>query len=263
MLKILNLFLLLVFFLPGYSKILKRPIPDKLVVLTFDDAPESQYTIVAPILKEFGFGATFFVCEIPPNYRDSTKYLNWRQIQALDRMGFEIANHTKSHVGASHLSEAGFEEQLTYIEKKCDSLGIAKTASFAFPGYDWSPAVIEKLAKEHYDFARAGGNKAYDPATDHPLFVPSWAMTDKNKDQITKAFQEAHDGKIVVITIHGVPDLEHPWVNTAPALFREHMQYLADHHYQVISLRDLNKYIHIKKAQKILFPEFRKRMEKK
>ena len=34
---------------------------DKVVVLTFDDAVKSHRTFVAPLLKELGFGATFFV----------------------------------------------------------------------------------------------------------------------------------------------------------------------------------------------------------
>jgi peptidoglycan/xylan/chitin deacetylase (PgdA/CDA1 family) len=31
------------------------------VVLTLDDAPKSHRTFVAPLLKELGFGATFFI----------------------------------------------------------------------------------------------------------------------------------------------------------------------------------------------------------
>jgi len=41
----------------------KEAIPDKVVVLTFDDSPKSHITVVAPILKKYGFGATFFVTE--------------------------------------------------------------------------------------------------------------------------------------------------------------------------------------------------------
>lgn len=37
-----------------------EPIPDKLVVLTFDDSKASHYTVVRPLLKKYGFGATFF-----------------------------------------------------------------------------------------------------------------------------------------------------------------------------------------------------------
>jgi peptidoglycan/xylan/chitin deacetylase (PgdA/CDA1 family) len=39
------------------------PIPDKLVVLTFDDSVKSHYTIARPILKRYGFSATFFIIE--------------------------------------------------------------------------------------------------------------------------------------------------------------------------------------------------------
>ena len=38
-----------------------EPVPDKLVVLTFDDSVASQANYVAPLLKKHGFGATFFI----------------------------------------------------------------------------------------------------------------------------------------------------------------------------------------------------------
>ena len=106
----------------GFSQILKQQIPDKMVVLTFDDATASQYSVVAPLLKQYGFGATFFVCEFPPNFSDSSIYMNWRQIRELDRMGFEVANHTKTHPPVSKLSKEQFLSELNYIENKCDSL---------------------------------------------------------------------------------------------------------------------------------------------
>lgn len=253
--KVLNLLVLLTMFLPVQAQVVKKKIPDKLVVLTFDDATASQYSIVAPLLKEFGFGATFFICEFPPHFQDSTKYLNWRQIRELDKMGFEVANHTRTHPAVSNLSAPQFLEQLSYIDHKCDSMGIAKPSTFAYPGYNYNQAVIDNLADLGYAFARAGGNRAYDPETDHPLLVPSWCMTATNKEQITGAFREAHDGKVVVLTIHGVPDTEHPWVTTPPELFREHLQFLADQHYTVVSLRELALYVDVKKAQKTITPD--------
>jgi len=117
---------------------------------------------------------------------------------------------------------------------------------------------MDVLKEKGYGFARAGGSRAYDPLKDYPLIVPSWAMSDTNKPQIMKAFDEARDGKIVVLTIHGVPDREHPWVNTSPALFREYLQYLSDHHFKVISLRELEEYIDVKTALKVLVPDLTK-----
>lgn len=245
----------------GNSQILKNKIPDKLVVLTFDDAPASQYSVVAPMLKEFGFGATFFVCEFPPNYKDSTLYMNWRQIKALDDMGFEVANHTQTHANVTKLSQTQFNAELAYIEDKCDSLGISKPSNFAYPGYGLNLKVLDFLHTKGYVFARAGGSRAYDPLADHPYLIPSWATNADNKTEILAAFDKAQNGKIVVLTLHGVPDVEHPWVNTPPELFNEYLRYLSKHEYKVIALRDLQTYINSDEAIKAIVPEMNKKLK--
>ncbi|HEY5470325.1 MAG TPA: polysaccharide deacetylase family protein [Bacteroidales bacterium] len=245
----------------GNSQILKKQIPENLVVLTFDDATASQYSIVAPLLKQFGFGATFFVCEFPTKSADRSAYMNWQQIKELDKMGFEVANHTRSHAAVSKVPKAQFIDELNYIERKCDSMGIEKPSTFAYPGYNLSLPVMETLLEKGYKFARAGGSRAYDPMNDYPLLVPSWAMNATNKEQIMAAFNEARNGRIVVLTIHGVPDVEHPWVNTPPELFKEYLQYLAEHHFKVISLRDLNNYINVDEAIRTIVPDLNKSLK--
>ena len=54
---------------------------------------------------------------------------------------------------------------------------------------------------------------------------------------------QARDGKIAVLCFHGVPALEHPWVNTDPEDFKKYMQYLKDEQCTVIAVRDLAKYV--------------------
>jgi peptidoglycan/xylan/chitin deacetylase (PgdA/CDA1 family) len=61
--------------------ILIKPIPDKLIVLTFDDAPASHATVVAPILKEMGFGGTMYVCDFDSFKTRKDWYLTYRQIK--------------------------------------------------------------------------------------------------------------------------------------------------------------------------------------
>ena len=259
--KILSIFSILFVFHPAFSGIVRKHIPDRMVVLTFDDATASQYSVVAPLLKEYGFGATFFICEFPPNFADTTKYMNWRQICELDRMGFEIANHTRNHPAIAKLPDDKIIEQLNYIEQKCDSMKIRRPVTFAYPGYSLSLPVMKILQDKSYLFSRAGGERPYDPATDHPLLIPSWAMNSDNKPMIMNALKEAYDGKIVVLTIHGVPDAEHPWVNTTPELFKEYLQYLKENHFEVVSLRDLAKYIKVEEAMKILTPDLTKKLK--
>lgn len=65
--------LFMTFACSGFSGILKKQIPERLVVLTFDDATASQYSVVAPLLKKYGFGQLFssanlrLTSAIPPN----------------------------------------------------------------------------------------------------------------------------------------------------------------------------------------------------
>lgn len=243
---------------PLIAQVLKQPIPDKTVVLTFDDAPESHYSYVAPLLKEKGFGATFFVCEFPPNHADSSKYMNWRQMQALDRMGFEVANHTHTHAPVGKLPKEEICWQIEYIEGKLDSLDMADPISFAYPGYSMSESVLQVLEEKGYLLARAGGSRVYDPLADHPYLIPSWATDANNEEEIFNALKMAEDGKVVILTIHGVPDLEHPWVTTSPALFSKYLNFLSNHHYNVISLKDLMLYINIEEAHRILNPDLQK-----
>lgn len=244
--------------LSGFGQILRKPIPDKTVVFTFDDATASQYAVVAPLLIKYGFDATFFICEFPPNFSDTTLYMNWRQIGELDKMGFEIANHTRSHPGISKLTKDQLIDQLEYIEAKCDSMGIVHPSSFAYPGYDLSLPAIASLEEKAYQFARAGGSRAYNPLIDYPLLLPSWALEPDNKPSIMEAFDQAKDGNVVILTIHGVPDLEHPWVTTTPELFEEYLHYLKSNGFQVISLRKLSDYIDTDKALKTLIPDLTK-----
>lgn len=261
MIKILSLLFAVLICIQGFSQILKQQMPEKMVVLTFDDATKSHYTVVAPLLKKYGFGATFFVCEFIPNFSDTTKYMTWEQISELDKMGFEIANHTRTHAHVAGLSKEQFITELTYIENKCDSLDIEKPSAFAYPGYSLSGSALETLKKKGYTYARAGGSRAYDPMTDHPLLIPSWATNSENKKQIMDAFTKARDGKIVVLTIHGVPEIEHPWVNTPPGLFEAYLQYLKNHHYKVISLGQLNNYINTEEAMETIVPDLNRKLK--
>ncbi|WP_187262668.1 polysaccharide deacetylase family protein [Pontibacter beigongshangensis] len=242
------------------NQVLRKPVPDKLVVLTFDDASASHASYVAPLLKKHGFGGTFFVCEFPPDFEDKTKYMSWEQIQQLHQMGFEIANHTRSHTHVTKMNKERQAEELQYIEAKCAELGIPKPATFAYPGYSTHPSALETLQERGYLFARAGGSRPYNPETDHPYLIPSYSTTGStptDRQRVLSALQEAKGGKVVVLTIHGVPDVAHDWVTTPPELFEEYLQYLKDNNYKVVALRDLKRYINVEPARGQVVPDYK------
>ena len=100
--------------LPALEKI-----PDKLVVLTFDDSAKSHFTVVRPLLKQYGFNATFFITE-GFDFRDNKRdYMTWAEIAQLHRDGFEIGNHTRDHLGISKENVPRLAEQLQGIVDRC------------------------------------------------------------------------------------------------------------------------------------------------
>lgn len=76
---------------------LKQPIPERSVVLTFDDGYRSFYENAYPILKKNGFSATLFIYTdfIRKNSRLS---VDWDMLKRLDKEGIDIQSHTKSHI---------------------------------------------------------------------------------------------------------------------------------------------------------------------
>ena len=91
---------------------------------------------------------------------------------------------------------------------------------------------------------RAGGARAYDPATDDPLRLPQ-AFDSKPGTTLPgfiDAVAQARDGKVAVLTFHGVPDRQHPGVNTEPARFEQYLEHLKAEGCSGMALRDLAKY---------------------
>jgi len=232
-----------------------KPIPDKLVVLTFDDSVASHHRVVRPLLKSLGFGATFFISEGFSFRTNKTDYMTWEQIAELHRDGFEIGNHTRDHLSVAPQNVSLLPEQLGAINDRCAQYGIPKPTSFAYPGNGIHTNALPFLHNLGIQFARRGGAPefpyddgngfAYEPGKDHPLLIPSagdarpkWTL-----DNLKRAVNQARDGKIAVLQFHGAPDNEHPWVNTPEEQFRDYMRYLHQNGFKVIALRDLADYV--------------------
>lgn len=222
-----------------------EPVPDGLVVLTFDDSVASHATFVAPLLQKHGFGATFFITEGFEFATDKEHYMTWDQIKALDAAGFEIGNHTRRHASVAKQPPAQLTADIEYIEQQCAAHGLARPTSFCYPGYQTSAAATNILRDRGYRFGRAGGARAFDPATDEPLTLPQAfdGKPDSTLEQFKAAVAQARDGKIAVLTFHGVPDIKHPWVNTDPAKFETYLAHLKQQNCRVLALRDLTKYV--------------------
>jgi peptidoglycan/xylan/chitin deacetylase (PgdA/CDA1 family) len=232
-----------------------QPIPDKLVVLTFDDSVASHYSVVRPLLKQYGFGATFFITEGFSFRTNKKDYMTWEQIEGLHRDGFEIGNHTRDHMSVTPASVGRLREQIEAINAQCAAHNIPRPTSFAYPGNGIATNALPVLAELGIRFARRGGAPeypykegrgfAYEPGRDHPLLIPSAgdARPEWTLEDFKRAVAQARNGRVAVLQFHGVPDNDHPWVHTPPALFEQYLKHLRKERCRVIALRDLARYV--------------------
>ena len=73
------------------------PLPEKPVVLTFDDGYVDAYEVVFPALLDHGFTGTFFVLATPAHF-ESPGYMTWAQMREMADAGMDIQAHGRDHV---------------------------------------------------------------------------------------------------------------------------------------------------------------------
>ena len=104
-------------------------VPEKPVVLTFDDGYADTYSIVYPIMKEYGFPATVFI-----NPGDVGTRLTWDQVREMHKNGITISNHGFQHIEMGQLSEAKQIENITKAQEAlAKEVGIKDNPWFCYP----------------------------------------------------------------------------------------------------------------------------------
>ncbi|WP_017296507.1 polysaccharide deacetylase family protein [Nodosilinea nodulosa] len=100
------------------------------------------------LLADFGLTITFFIVG-----QDAAQPKNHRAIRAIAAAGHEIGNHSFHHESWLHLySEAEIEQELASAERAIEPLTGKKLRGFRGPGYSFSPAVLNVLARRGYRY---------------------------------------------------------------------------------------------------------------
>ena len=127
-------------------------LPEKPVVITFDDGYEDFLDTAVPILREHGMVATVFVVSGRVGGRGTWRrhpaipalpLMSWDQLRASQSLGIDLQIHTRTHCHLSRLEpDAAYREIADARAALEDQL--ARPARFlACPYYDCSPAVRE------------------------------------------------------------------------------------------------------------------------
>lgn len=93
-----------------FSEIDKR-IPEKAIIISFDDGFRSVYEKAAPIMKKYGLKGNIYLAT---GYMDSDpEFMSWEMVEQLFNDGqFEMQAHTHNHADIRTLSREGMQEEI-------------------------------------------------------------------------------------------------------------------------------------------------------
>jgi peptidoglycan/xylan/chitin deacetylase (PgdA/CDA1 family) len=101
------------------------------VTITFDDGCETDLLAAAPILRDAGFNATFF---ITTGRLGTPGYLSPAQLKELCAQGFEIGCHSMTHPYLTDLDENGLQHEIADAKTQLEQI-IGRTVDhFSCPG---------------------------------------------------------------------------------------------------------------------------------
>lgn len=123
------------------------PLPEKPVCITFDDGYLDSYTIVYPLMKEYGFPWTLFL--ITDDVGKPYNRMTWDQLREMaNSHTVTIANHTLSHPKLHNLAtRAEKEKEIVEANKALKyQLGV-DNVWLAYPYGDYDDEVIDICKK--------------------------------------------------------------------------------------------------------------------
>ena len=141
-------------------------LPERAVVLTFDDGYASVVEEAWPRLRERGMPATFFVTSgyIGSSQRfpwdrdprvpgDLVRLVSGADVRAAAAEGLDIGSHTVTHPWLPTLSAPELERELTESRDRLEDLLGMPVTSLAYPTGGWSPAVRDVAERAGYEVA--------------------------------------------------------------------------------------------------------------
>jgi peptidoglycan/xylan/chitin deacetylase (PgdA/CDA1 family) len=139
------------------------PLPEKPVMITYDDTDEEQFSIAKPEMDKYGFKGVYFIMTISIG---RPRYMTKEQIKQLSDEGHVIASHTWDHsrfdkyLPEHEIEEGGrkkivndWDQQLLKTKNKLEEITGKSVEYFAYPFGVWDKEGLPEIEKRGYKMA--------------------------------------------------------------------------------------------------------------
>jgi peptidoglycan/xylan/chitin deacetylase (PgdA/CDA1 family) len=122
----------------------KISLPKKSLIISFDDGNQSDYVLAFPLLKRYGFKATFF---LTTDFIDKPDHLRKSQIEEMSKNGMEFGSHGKTHKFLSTFKEEELRSELGESKKVLEEIIGKEVNLLSLPG-GYHSSKVKKTAEE-------------------------------------------------------------------------------------------------------------------
>lgn len=127
--------------------------PDKPIMLTFDDGYEDNYINLLPMLEQRNMKAVVYVIA---NQIGQKGYLTFDQLKDMQTRGIEIGNHTADHIALDELSRDEIVYEVRDSKIYLEWSGVNTIYSLSYPNGKYNADIIKILEQENYFTAVTG-----------------------------------------------------------------------------------------------------------
>lgn len=125
-------------------------LPQKPIILTFDDAYDDFYHHAFPALQAHNFPAELFV---PTGLIENPGYMTWEQVKSASRGGVTIGHHTWSHAQVAKDDAEFFTRELDVPMGQLEERGLGPVRFFAYPYGTTSNRAVREVAARKFSLA--------------------------------------------------------------------------------------------------------------
>lgn len=127
-----------------------KQLPDKPILITFDDGYLDNYTNAYPIMKKYGFTATIFI--VTNLVSNDPRFVTWDQVREMQKNGIVFGSHTVNHQSLTSLTKEQIMHELSQSREEIAAQLGKPPKYFAYPTGTYN--------LEIEDMVRAAGYKA-------------------------------------------------------------------------------------------------------
>ena len=126
------------------------PLPQKPVMLTYDDTDIGQYSIAFPEMQKYNFKGLFFIMTVSLN---RPNYMTKDEVKELSDAGNIIGSHTWDHHNVKQYKGKDWSVQVDKPTQQLENITGKPIRYFAYPFGLWNEQAIPELKKRDFKAA--------------------------------------------------------------------------------------------------------------